>query len=324
MTYSTPTPVTSLALGLLLGVPAACATPAQNSTAKDAPSGQAVYVFESGAQGFNTRTVFYDDGTEVVAFDTQFTPELARQALAFLATKTPHPVAYAVVTHPNPDKFNGIPVFQAASAKVIMSRSAAAALPGVDAYKRAYFINAGMFTAATYPALGQADLTFTGKQTLTLKGGGTVELSELAAPGVSSTQAVAYIPGVNALVVGDLIHYQVHAWLEGGIVDGKPVPTLGGWAADLTELTTRFGALAPTVYGGRGSEAPLAQAVAAEQAYLAAATPLVKGYVATLGSQAPDYSAVQKLFEARFPGYSLGYMIGYGVYGLVAQVQSGG
>ena len=33
----------------------------------------------------------------------------------------------------------------------------------------------------------------------------------------------------RALVVGDLIHHGVHAWLEGGIVDGRPRPDLEAW-----------------------------------------------------------------------------------------------
>ena len=36
-----------------------------------------IYVFESDGNGFNTKTVFYDDGKEVVAFDAQFTEQTA-------------------------------------------------------------------------------------------------------------------------------------------------------------------------------------------------------------------------------------------------------
>ncbi len=112
---------------------------------------------------------------------------------------------------------------------MIASEATAAAMPGVHDYKRAFFVGAGMFTEATYPALGEVDETFSGEMTLDLDEGKTVELSELSEPGVSSTQTVAFIPEMDALVVGDLVHHNLHAWLEGGIVAGQATPTLDGW-----------------------------------------------------------------------------------------------
>lgn len=57
---------------------------------------------------------------------------------------------------------------------------------------------------------------------------------------------------MDALVVGELVHHGMHAWLEDGIIDGQASPTLDGWIADLRELETTFaGEPDPTVYGGR-------------------------------------------------------------------------
>ena len=169
-----------------------------------------VYVFQSDANGFDTRTIFFDDGREVVAFDTQFTQALAQQALDF-STKTTHPLTYAVITHPNPDKFGGIEAFRAAGAKeVVASASTSAALVGVQAYKKAYFVNvAKMFTDETYPTLGKPDMTFEKDMDLKLGSGQTIKLRELSAPGVSSSQTVAVLPNGAGLVVGDLVHYKV-------------------------------------------------------------------------------------------------------------------
>jgi glyoxylase-like metal-dependent hydrolase (beta-lactamase superfamily II) len=286
-----------------------------------------LYTFESDAGGFNTKTFFYDTGAEVVAFDTQFTPDLAEQAIASLRTQTDRPIAYAVITHPNPDKFNGLIAFQKAGARVVASRATAEAMPGVQAYKKAFFVGAGMFTDATYPTLGTVDITFEGAAGLDFGNDQTVELRELSHPGVSSTQTVAAIPELDALVVGDLIHHKAHAWLEGGIVDGKPTPTLDGWVADLNELTDRFEGNDDTVvYGGRGETAPLATAVADQIAYLHRADQIVTDYLAGLGDRTAElsgpkagehYAALQAAFEAAFPDYALGYLILYGVYGLV-------
>ena len=286
-----------------------------------------ILTFASDANGFDTKNFFYDNGQEVVVFDTQFTPELARKSLEAIRAKTRNPITYVVVTHPNPDKFNGMSVFQAEGAKVVMSRATAESLEGVHAYKKYFFVNiAKMFTEETYPKLGKADLVFEKDLDLELANGETIRLQELASPGVSSNQTVALVSRMNALMVGDLVHHKAHAWLEGGIVAGKTQPTIRGWIGDLRELEQRFGRTNPTVFGGRGESAKLGDAVKAQVSYLEKADRLVERYVKSLGARATELSgekagehhkAIQTQMEKAFPDYGLGYMIQYGVYGLV-------
>lgn len=185
---------------------------------------------------------------------------------------------------------------------------------------------AKMFTEETYPKLSQADILFDQNYEIKLRNGETVELSELSSAGVSSNQTVVSIPSQNALVVGDLVHHKAHAWLEGGIVNGKPTPTLKGWITDLKEISANYGAKNPTIYGGRGEAVQLNLALKAQIAYLKKADALVAKYVASLGGRKAElqgadagrhYTAIQKLFEKTFPDYQIGYMIQYGVYGLV-------
>ncbi|HEX5497813.1 MAG TPA: MBL fold metallo-hydrolase, partial [Thermomicrobiales bacterium] len=220
MPFSRRAALRGIAGGLVAGLttPTLRPTLAQRRAAGGPGSdGGRLLVFESDANGFNTKTFFYDTGDQVVAFDTQFTPDLAKLAIAALRAQTTKPLVYAVITHPNPDKFNGVSAFQAAGAKAVASRATVEAMPGVQAYKKAFFVGAGMFTDATYPALGAIDQSFAGTTTLDLGSGKTVRLWELGQPGVSSTQTVAFIPELNALIVGDLVHHRTHAWLEGGI-----------------------------------------------------------------------------------------------------------
>ena len=300
---------------------------AQDATPVIGPEGGTLYTFDSGEAGFFTKSYFYDTGSEVVAFDAQFTPELAEAAIASLREQTDNPITYLVITHPNPDKFNGAPAFQDAGATVIASESTDAAIPGVHEYKKAGFVGMGMFTEETYPQQATVDETFEGTRTIELNDGKTVELQELSEPGVSSTQTVAFIPELNALIVGDLVHHKLHAWLEGGIVNGKATPTLDGWIADLKELETTFaGEPELTVYGGRGEAAPLSEAVADQIAYLERADQIVTDYVAGLGDKkselsGPDagkhYAAIQAELERAFPDYAFPDMISFSVYGLV-------
>lgn len=299
----------------------------QDATPVTAASGGRLYTYDSGAAGFFTKTFFYDTGEEVVAFDSQFTPELAEQAIDWLRTQTESPPRYLVITHPNPDKFNGAPAFQAAGAEVIASQATAAAIPGVHDYKKAFFVGTGMFTEETYPPLATVDETFTVTHTLDLGGGKTVELAELSEPGVSSTQTVAFLPELNALIVGDLVHHKLHAWLEGGIVNGKATSTLDGWITDLHELESAFAAgPEPTVYGGRGEAAPLSVAVADQISYLETVDQIVSDYIVGLGERKSElsgpeagehYAAIQTLIAEAFPDFAFADMIGFSVYGLV-------
>lgn len=289
-----------------------------------------IYVFKSDMNGFDTKTIFFDDGEEVVAFDAQFTPDLAKASLQFLRERTKNPVSYVVVTHPNADKFNGLSVYKQEGATIVASKQTADAIPGVQAYKKYYFVNiAKMFTDASYPTPVSIDQTFDGNTTLTLKNGASIFLQELAKPGISSTQTVAFIPGVNALIVGDLIHHKAHAWLEGGIVNGAPRPEIDGWRADLKEIESRYSATNPTVYGGRGEDVALAVAIPAQLTYLDRAEQIVSDYIAGLGDRRGElktdkanahYQALEQKFAQAFPDYQLSYMIGYGVYGLVNQL----
>ncbi len=276
--------------------------------------------FTSGPDGFDTTSWWVDTGAEVVVFDAQFTPALATLLLDEIRTATDSPVRYVVVTHPNPDKFNGATVFQAAGAELVASEATAAAMPGVHAYKEAYFVGAGMFTAETYPELPEVDRTFSGELVLPTEQG-ELRLVELEHGGVTTTQTVGIVG--EDLVVGDLVAGRVHAWLEGGIVDGAPRPDLASWSAALDELP----ALGSRVRPGRGETLPVVDAVAEQQAYLSAMDRIVGEVVggledpeAALSGPEADavYATLTDRAVAEFPEHGLSYLVTYGVYGLAA------
>ena len=274
----------------------------------------------SGADGFDTTSYWTETADGVVVFDAQFTPDIAAAMLADIRAETDAPIAAVVVSHPNPDKFLGAPVFQAEGAELVASEATADALPEVWAYKEAYFVGAGMFTEESFPALPTVDRTFSGE--LTLDQGG-ITLVELEHAGVSSTQTVAVVG--DDLVVGDLVAGAAHAWLEGGIVDGAPSPDLAGWSDALDELPALG---AGSVYPGRGQVQAVDVAVSQQQAYLSTMDGLVADYVAGLddpmaaltGEDAgAHYAEITSLAEAAFPSYDLSYLVTYGVYGLALQ-----
>lgn len=285
--------------------------------------------YTSDASGFDTHSFYYDTGSEVVVFDAQFTEGLAEKLIADIRARTSSPIRYLIITHPNPDKFNGATAFRKLGAEVIASEATARAIPGVHAYKKYYFVNiAKQFTDASYPVQAVVDRTFTGSYELPLMGGAKVVLSELAHAGVATTQTVAQIPAIDALIVGDLVHGRAHAWLEGGIRDGRPQPDLLAWKLALAELPGLAGVSAnTTVYGGRGESAALSVAVSEQTRYLSAMEDVVVRYVNGLGAKkleladpmlAPaHYKNLAMLATQAFPGYAFPYLIEYGVYGLV-------
>ena len=272
--------------------------------------------YKSDASGFDTKTFFYEGRDEVVAFDTQFTPELAKKAILHLRTITNKPITHLVITHPNPDKFNGISVFKNEGAKVISSISTTQAMPGVHEYKKYYFVEmAKMFTKDQYPKLDTVDETFNDQEEIILQDGERIFLKELSQAGVSITQTVAFIPSKKALIVGDLIHYKAHAWLEGGIVNGKATPTIDSWITSLHEIKKLFSADSQ-VFAGRGQSTKLELAVNEQVSYLQKARILIKKEVKNK-TEFTDYKSLTAKFEKEFPGYELSYLIEYGAYGLV-------
>jgi len=283
-------------------------------------------VFTSGSQGFNTHTYYNDDGQEVTVFDTQFVPALTRKMVNQIRSETDSPITRVVVTHPNPDKFNGLSVFADLGATSIASKATAEAMPGVHQYKKYYFTQiAGMFEPDEYPERQEIDKTFSGQHTIELASGETITLTELDHSRVSATQTVARIDAIGALIVGDLVHHDAHAWLEGGIVDGEPQPDLQAWKGALRELRGLGG---DTVYGGRGEmDVPVDAAVDQQLAYLDSVRAEVADYIDAHPGIAKDlddakkankhYQALQQRLAQRFPDYELAYLVSAGIYGLL-------
>lgn len=311
--------------------PLRCAAAGLAALLATAASAGTLGVFTSPEAGFDTHTFYYDDGQEVVVFDTQFVPQLTQAMVSKIRSETRSPITKVVVTHPNPDKFNGLAVLHGLGAMSITSAAVAADMPPVHAYKQNFFVNvAKTFKADTYPKFEPVKQTFSGPSTrLKLASGETITLFALKHAGVASHQVVARIDGTGDLIVGDLLQHNAHAWLEGGIVNGKPAPDLEAWVSALGELPAlAAGHPDAKVYGGRGEFVPVRVAVPAQQAYLRDALSITRAAVRGDGKacDSPEaspatMSTVEKKLAEAYPHYKLPYIVHYSVYGLVGQVQ---
>jgi glyoxylase-like metal-dependent hydrolase (beta-lactamase superfamily II) len=301
-----------LGLALLTMNSVACGTSSLKNQVSDKTQ---IIEFKSGPEGFDTRTFFYVGSQEVVAIDSQFTPELAKASIDHLRKHTDKPITWLVITHPNPDKFNGAGVFKTEGAMILASENTKNAIPGVHGYKEYFFVEmAKIFKKGTYPQPVAVDQTFTGEMDLVLKDGERLQLKELSQAGVSSTQTVVFSEKAQSLFVGDLIHHKAHAWLEGGIENGKATPRISEWIQSLNELQSLFPEKT-TVLGGRGENATLGVAVKSQVQYLKKAQAIVKSAVQKTKAE-PNYKKLAESFAIEFPDYGLAYMIEYGAYGL--------
>lgn len=285
-----------------------------------------VIEYVSDGTGFNTKTVFYEGKDEVVAFDAQFTKKHAEDAIKHLRKFTNKPISWLVITHPNPDKFNGASAFKNEGAKIISSQLTKNNMTQVHAYKKYYFVNiAKMFTGENYPKMPMIDEVFRDELTISLKGGESIELKEYGRPGISLNQTIAVLPNNKGLVVGDLIHHNAHAWLEGGINNSVATPTINEWIELLEEIQNDYKGNT-SIYGGRGEVVPLELAIPKQINYLRKSEMIVDTYIQSLGENIQElksdkannhYAKITEAFEKEFPNYKLSYMIQYGIYGLV-------
>ncbi|NRA65303.1 MAG: hypothetical protein HRU19_12525 [Pseudobacteriovorax sp.] len=298
---------------------------------KAALSQPRILSYQSGASGFHTKTYAFDSGRELVFFDSQFDPKFTKEFIHSIQNQPQSKPAYLVITHANPDKFNGISTFKELfpEIKVITSRNVAAELPGVHAYKKYYFTEiAKSYQADTYPRLGPIDLTFQKTYTISLEGGMHVILNELTNAAVASHHVTASIPSLNQVVVGDIIHHKAHAWLEGPIINGKAMPDVAAWAKALDELYASY-PRNPMVLAGRGKTVDLKAAVTEQKRYLSRAQTLVKDFLKKENIRPQDlqsahaaaiYRKLSQRFASAYPDYEFAYMIEYGVYSFVGKL----
>lgn len=288
-------------------------------------------VFTSDGKGFDTHTFYYDDGKEVVLIDTQFVPTLTQAMLEQVRRETKSAVTTVIVTHPNPDKFNGLAWLHSQGIRSISSSAVAGAMSSVHEYKHDFWVNRmKAFKPGEYPKFEKVTERFDQSKTLRLKSGETLTLVALRNPGVASAQVVVRIDNTGDLIVGDLVHHKAHAWLEGGIFNGKATPRIDGWTAALDELPNlAAGHPQAKVYGGRGEFTLVADAVKAQKAYLRQANEITREYVQSLGAKRSElnddstatahYDALTSRIAEAFPDYRYPYMVKYSVYGLAQQ-----
>lgn len=251
-----------------------------------------IFEFDSGPEFFHTKNFFYDNGEEVIVFDAQATPDLAKKSIEYLKSKTRNPITWVVLLQPDNFATGGVSAFYAMGAKVIASKKTADAIAS-DVIK--------------------IDSSFELAHRLELKNGQVIVLKDLLKPGSAANHTVAYIAEEEAVFVSSLVHYQAHAWLQGNSVNRRNIPMLQSWIDNLNELNKMLKRDPEvTVYASRGKLVNLPTAVYEQTRYLKAAYPIILNYYLSnrsnwQGNNIPEQylNEFQTQMEQAFPGFEL-------------------
>jgi glyoxylase-like metal-dependent hydrolase (beta-lactamase superfamily II) len=232
----------------------------------------------SSVRGFNTSSYWVEGPTGLVVIDTQFLLSSAEELVDWAERSTGKKVVLAIVSHANPDKFNGTAVFKRRGIRVVTSDGVLSVMPEVHEKRLRSFYDR---YKPDYPRALALPESIGARDTTVDAAGLRFALKVLKGPGCSESHLVVQFE--QHLFVGDLVANDNHSWLELGYVEE--------WLARLDELEALHPAF---VYPGRGpsGEASLLQQ---QRAYLR----YVLAIVRELGPSAEPSEATIRTAKAR-------------------------
>jgi glyoxylase-like metal-dependent hydrolase (beta-lactamase superfamily II) len=234
----------------------------------------------AGEAGFKVSSHLILGPREAILVDAQFTRSEARQVVAMIK-ESGRRLRTVLVTHGHPDHYFGLEIITAAfpGVRVVASPAVIQDIQATGPAKLAYW----------KPKYGE-DLTdqLVIPQTLAAKDleldGVTLEALEMG-PGESEHTTVLYVPGLAALVTGDLAFNRVHLWL----VENRPAP----WLRRLSQLQTLSIAAVYPGHGEPGSKDLLETNAAYIRAFV------------DITTTAPNQAAALAALVGKFPTYAL-------------------
>lgn len=239
--------LTAVIVGMLLTAFGATAAPLE------------VEVFEGGFATVNS--FIFSNGKSLVVMDVQRKSAEARK-LADLVKSKGLPLTHVFISHGHTDHFTGMDVFrrQFPQARIVVANEAIRR----DVKNYAIYMNSGGETGAE-PALEPAlipkspdhpggfdyekTLQVLPGNTLTLDGGGTLEITTDYQPTEAPHMATVYSKDLNALFLADFGYNKVHLWM-GDDISRERIAT---WRAELVKIKSRYASRNPKVYPGHGA-----------------------------------------------------------------------
>ncbi len=217
-----------------------------------------VEVFKGGFATVNS--FIFSNGKSLIVMDVQRKTYEARK-LAELIKSKKLPLTHILISHGHTDHFTGMDLFhkEFPQAQIVVANEAIRR--DIKAY--AIYMSQGGETGAE-PALEPGLLPKSAAHpdgfdyehwihvlpghTLTMVGGGTLELTTDYKPAESPHATTVYSKDLNALFLADFGYNKVHLWMGDDIDDHR----IANWRAELVRIKSLYASRNPTVYPGHG------------------------------------------------------------------------
>ncbi len=217
-----------------------------------------VEVYKGGFASVNS--FIFSNGKSLVVMDVQRKTYEAKKLAEIIKAKG-LPLTHILISHGHTDHFTGMAWFhqEFPRAKIVVANEAIKR----DVKDYAIYMDSGGETGAE-PALEPAlrprtaanpsgfDYQHTigvlAGNKLTMKGGGTLEITTDYVPTEARHMATVYSKDLNALFLADFGYNKVHLWMG----DDITLDRVAAWRAELLRIKSRYAGLNPTVYPGHG------------------------------------------------------------------------
>lgn len=247
---------TALALCACVGWPAAEVREGQ-------PDRLQVEMFKGDFATVNS--FIFSNARSIVVMDVQRKAHEARKLVEVVKAKG-LPVTHVLITHGHTDHFTGMPLFrdEFPDARIVVANEHIKR--DIKAY--ATYMDSGGETGAEpglEPALRprtpqnpngfdyENTINVLAGDTLTLEGGGTLELTTDYKPAEADHMTTVYSRDLNALFLSDFGYNKVHHW-QGDDIGREQI---ANWREELLRIKAEYADRNPTVYPGHGDRADM-------------------------------------------------------------------
>ncbi|MEJ1962724.1 MAG: amidohydrolase family protein [Gammaproteobacteria bacterium] len=221
--------------------------------------GLRVDVFAGGFASVNS--FIFSNGHSLILLDAQ-RKTVEAQKLAEVIRAKQLPLSHILISHGHTDHFTGMAYLhqQFPDAQIVVANRAIRD----DIKSYAIYMDSGGQTGgepALEPALRpktksnpsgfdyEKTIHLLSGNKLTLKGGGTLELTTDYKPTEAAHMTTVYNRELNALFLADFGYHKVHLWLGDDITRER----IATWRSELLRIKARYAPLDPTVYPGHGA-----------------------------------------------------------------------